>query len=81
MANSLLQVSDLSQVSESHPCSVCSPAHILLKPESPLRLLGFRLITFVLTNRSPWCPAACFQTPFNCSVAVEEITEGLTEAN
>lgn len=81
MANCLLQVWDLSQVNESHPCSVCFPTHILLKHESPFWLLGFRLITFVLTNQSPWCPASCFQTPFHCFVAVGEITEGLTEAN
>lgn len=55
------QVWRLGQVHESQPRSVPFPAHLL-------QLLSFRLTTSVLTNQSPWCPASCFQTPFNCSM-------------
>lgn len=74
------QVWGLSQVNESHPCSVCFLAHILLKHE---RTLAARsgLTTFVLMNQSPWCPAACFQTPLDCSLGVGESTEGAAESN
>lgn len=75
------QVWGLSQANETHPCSLCFPAHMLLKYESPLWLLGFRLTPFVLANQSPWCPASCFKTLFSYSVRVWGITEGLTKEN
>lgn len=70
------QVWRLGQVHESQPRSVPFPAHLLL-----LQLLGFGLTASVLTNQSPWCPASCFQTPFNCSMVGVVIAEGLTQAN
>lgn len=75
------QVRGLSQGNESHLCAVCFPAYILLKLECPLWLLSFGLTTFMLTYQLPWCLASCFQTPFNCSRGVGEITGGLTKAN
>lgn len=53
LANVLQTGMGSEPVNETHPCSLCFPAHMLLKHESPLWLLGFRFTPFVLANPSP----------------------------